>query len=702
MTTKKRTIPDICRLMAAFLVVANHVSPLENINITADFILTRVLARMCVPFFLMVTGYYLQTDGALPDKRRFGAVMKKTAVTFGAAALLYLPLNLYNGYFNNPPLVILKDIVFEGSFYHLWYLPAVLLLLPPVFLAWRKFGAAPVLGVSLFIYLIGLGGDSYFGLAAEVPFLKLFYDVIFAVAGSTRFCRVPVFLSLGAMLRTANAPQKTVCALGLAASAAVLAAEALLLRALGVMRHDSMYLALPAAMYFLFSLLLNIGGKSDKRLRSMSMLIYILHPWFIVLVRAAARLTGLTAFLVGNRLVLYVLVCLLSFTSALLAVCLNDRFRPPKPADDSRAWIEISRDALRHNSRELRQLLPPSCRLMAVVKADAYGHGAVGVAGVLQKAGVKAFAVATLSEGIDLRRHGIRGEVLILGSTPPDNARLLRRYRLAQTVTSGDYARRLNEVGIPLDIHIKIDTGMHRLGIDSDNFAELEGIYDCTHLKVRGMFTHLSRADSLDPASEAFTLGQISRFIGAVNVLRAKGRAVGRLHIQESYGILNYPGLPCDYARAGIALYGALCRNDETRLRPQLAPVLSLRARVGDVKWIGAGKTVGYGTRFISKAPMKLAVINVGYADGIPRNSARREAHVLLHGQKAPVVGLICMDCLLVDVTHIEGVKPGDVATLIGRDGGECIRCEDVAESCGTISNELLSRLGARLPRIFV
>lgn len=387
--------------------------------------------------------------------------------------------------------------------------------------------------------------------------------------------------------------------------------------------------------------------------------------------------------------------------SAAMLQFVKDFFAAPRPSPNGRAWIEIDRQALRHNAAELQRLLPASCRLMAVVKADGYGHGAVKVARELEKSGVEAFAVATLTEGIALRKGGLKGELLVLGYTRPADAVILRRYRLSQTIVDDSYAEALGAAGVHINVHIEVDTGMHRSGVDSHALPELERIFGYENLTIQGMFTHLCEADSLDDKSTDFTLNQISRFIDTVNTLKAKGYPVGKLHIQESYGILNYPGLPCDYARAGIALYGVLCKNDETRLSPELKAVLSLKARIAEVKWIETGETISYNRTYVASAPMKIATVTIGYADGIPRNSVGRDAYVLLDGQRAPVVGLICMDLLIIDVTAVESAEPGDIVTVIGRDGNETIRCEDVAESCGTITNELLSRLGGRLPRIF-
>lgn len=704
MKTSKHAALDAFRLAAAFLVVAIHVSPLENMDTTADFILTRVIARIAVPFFLMLTGYFMY-EKITADRPYLGAAMKKTAVLYGAAILLYLPLNMYNGYFGSSPIQIVKDLLFNGTLYHLWYLPALLFGLPVTCLLWRSFGPRTAFALAVVLYAVGLGGDSYYGLALQVPGLGAFYNILFQVTDYTRngFFFAPVFLAMGGLLRTRAVPLARNAAItGLSVAGVLLLIEALWLHRSGFQRHDSMYLMLLPVMFFLFSLLLRRNAGSNLTLRQASMIIYIVHPWSIVLVRAAAKLTGLTAVLVDNRLMLYLLVCALSFAIAMLALRILAAVRPPQPSATGRAWIEISRGALCYNAAALQALLPPSCRLMAVVKADAYGHGAATVAGILEKTGVRTFAVATLGEGIALRRHGIKGDVLILGYTGPSDAGCLKRYRLIQTIVDGAYARALNDTGVSLDVHIKLDTGMHRLGVDSGDLAEIESIFACSRLRVKGMFTHLSEADSLSVEGMDHTLGQISRFIDTVNTLRARGYEVGSLHIQESYGILNYPELPCDFARAGIALYGVLCKNDETHLKPELQPVLSLKARIAEVKQIRKGDAVSYARSFVAAADMKIAAVTIGYADGIPRNPVYRDGYVLVSGRKAPIIGLICMDALMIDVTGIENVRPGDVVTLIGRDGGEIIRCEDVAESCGTITNELLSRLGPRLPRLIV
>ena len=237
--------------------------------------------------------------------------------------------------------------------------------------------------------------------------------------------------------------------------------EAFWLRAQGWPRHDSMYLFLPLTMLFLFSLLLNGGRGQDRTARRLSLLIYLLHPWSIVLVRGAAKLTGLEALLIQNSLAHFCAVAALTLCAALVL----DALRPLRPAPGGRAWKELDLDALRHNARTLRSALSPGCTLMAVVKADGYGHGAVPVARCLRRDGVRAFGVACLAEGIALRKAGVLGTILILGYTPPREVPLLRRWHLTQTVADEAHGRALAAQGGLVRVHLALDTGMHRLGL---------------------------------------------------------------------------------------------------------------------------------------------------------------------------------------------------------------------------------------------
>ena len=364
----------------------------------------------------------------------------------------------------------------------------------------------------------------------------------------------------------------------------------------------------------------------------------------------------------------------------------------------SRAWRDVDLDALAHNARVLQGALDPGCRLMAVVKADAYGHGAFPVAHRLEQEGVKAFAVACLAEGMDLRRAGIRGKILILGYTPPEEAPLLCRWRLTQTVVDEQHGQALAAQGLPLAVHLALDTGMHRLGVPAEDREALERLYALPNWKIEGVFSHLCVSDSLEGEDVAFTHLQLERFYGAVRWLRDHGYDPGETHIQASYGIWNLPPQPCAWARAGIALYGVTSDGGPTARALDLRPALALRARVASVRTLAPGEGAGYGLAFRADEVRRLAAVTIGYADGLPRGLSQQRGEVLLHGTRCPMVGRMCMDQLLVDVTDAPCVKPGDTATLIGTEGGQVIRAEDVAGQCGTITNELLSRLGHRLP----
>ena len=339
----------------------------------------------------------------------------------------------------------------------------------------------------------------------------------------------------------------------------------------------------------------------------------------------------------------------------------------------------------------------PLRALMAVVKADAYGHGAVIAARALWRHGVRAFAVATMEEGIELRRAGIRGTILVLGWTPAQFARRLARWHLSQTIADEAHARALSAQGVRLDVHLALDTGMHRLGVAWDDLDAQMRIFSLPGLRIRGTFSHLSVADSLSKADVAFTREQSRRFFAAIEALRGRGCDPGPVHLQASYGILNHPTGPCDFARAGIALYGVTSDSQPTARTADLWPVLSLRARVASVRALAPGESAGYGRAFTARRPTKLAAVAIGYADGLPRDLPERGGEVLLHGHRAPAVGRLCMDQMLVDATDVPDVRPGDVATLIGRDGAAQISAVDLARQCGVLTNELLSRLGKRL-----
>lgn len=375
-----------------------------------------------------------------------------------------------------------------------------------------------------------------------------------------------------------------------------------------------------------------------------------------------------------------------------------------------RAWIELDMAALEHNVRFLESLVPTGCSLMPAVKANAYGHGAVPVAKELERLGITSFCVACAAEGVELREAGIKGEILVLGYTSPQAFSLLRRYRLTQTVVDYAYAEQLQTCGLPLHVHIAVDTGMHRLGICCEDTDKIAAVYQMENLTVDGIYTHLSACDSDDPEARAFTERQINAFFRVTKMLRAAHCPCRGLHLLSSYGILRWTKAAADYVRPGIALYGLLSTGEDShRLIPAgnqrpttLRPVLSLKTRISSLRTLRAGESAGYGLAFTACRDMTLAVLSIGYADGLPRSLSGGRGRVLINGHSAPIVGLICMDQTLVDVSGIPKVSPGDTAVLIGASGTQEITAGELAEDCGTITNEILSRLGGRLERISV
>lgn len=706
---KSYTGLDYARLVAAFLIIAIHTSPLSSYTVLGDFILTRIIARVAVPFFLMTSGYFL-----LSRYHRDAAALKnfvrKTAIIYAVAILIYIPINLYSGYFAMDNLLpnILKDIVFDGTMYHLWYLPAAIL---GAVIAWylvAKAGFRKALLITEALYIIGLFGDSYYGIIEGIPTVKGFYGLLFQISDYTRngIFFAPVFLVLGGMLADRRRRQSlSGSLLGFAASLGLLLTEALTLHYFGVQRHDSMYVMLIPCMYFLFHALTCVKGTRVKWLRNTALVVYIIHPMVIVVVRLMAKIIHMEAIFIENSLVNYLVVSMVSLIGALILNFLWDKWKQQKaglscqePEGMDRAWIELDLTNLKHNVSVLRQTMPQKCQLMAVVKAEAYGHGAYEIAFCINQIGVKAFAVATIDEGIRLRGYGITGEILILGYTNPGRAKELHAYDLTQSLIDGAYALQLNAQGVKVKVHIKIDSGMHRLGFDTAKTEKIAAVYQMSNLMIKGIYTHLCVADSQREADIAYTKEQIRSFYQVIDTIRAQGLFIPRLHIQSSYGLFNYPELSCDYVRAGVALYGVLSSaKDKPRLALDLRPVLSLKARVILLRDIKCGESIGYGRCFAPDRDSKLAVVSIGYADGLPRNLSGGHAEVLIQGQRVPVIGRICMDQLIVDVTDCNEAAVGDVATIIGKDGTQCIRAEEVADNAESITNELLSRMGGRL-----
>ena len=364
--------------------------------------------------------------------------------------------------------------------------------------------------------------------------------------------------------------------------------------------------------------------------------------------------------------------------------------------EKGRAWIELDMGNLRHNVRIIKSFLPEKCELMPSVKANAHGHGAAEICRELNNIGLRAFCVASVVEGVELRKNHIFGDILIFGFTHPEHFSLLRRYRLTQSVVDFEYAAKLNAFGKKLKVHLKIDTGMNRLGESSDNTDGILKIFSLKNLEITGVYSHFCAQNGADKTHIEFTRKQLAKFNHVLKTIEESGYTIPKKHLQGSYGIFSLRDLDCDYARPGMALYGV----HRTTGGEALKPVLSVKARISSVRTIHAGDTVSYELAFIAKKDVTVAALSIGYADGLPRALSCGKGRVLINGCQAPVLGNICMDQCVVDVTGIENVKQGDACVVIGRDGDEEISAYDIAEQTGTIPNEILGRLGSRLERV--
>jgi serine/alanine racemase len=393
-------------------------------------------------------------------------------------------------------------------------------------------------------------------------------------------------------------------------------------------------------------------------------------------------------------------IVVLTGLSAVGVKLLAKRKNKQTPGEDYRAWAEVDLSRLDHNVKALMYVLPRGTELMAIIKANAYGHGSVDVAKRLEQSGVCHFAVAEIDEGIELRSHGIQGEILILGYTPTHRLDNLIDYDLTQTVVNADDGERLQAFGKNIKVHVKIDTGLNRLGEPYDHTDRILSIYKHKNLHVHGTFSHLAAADSLLDRDVSFTREQYERLQKTEEHIRANGYDPGRLHTLNSYGILNYPEMHLQMVRPGIALYGVLSRADNpVNSDVTLLPVLSLKARVSRVNKVKAGEPVGYGLSYTATRDIVIATVSIGYADGIPRQLSERGGAVLIRGRRAAIIGKISMDQLTVDATGIKDIRQGDTVTLIGQDEDETIKAEDIAAMTGTITNELLSTIGSRVTR---
>ncbi|HEX2927365.1 MAG TPA: alanine racemase [Ruminiclostridium sp.] len=371
----------------------------------------------------------------------------------------------------------------------------------------------------------------------------------------------------------------------------------------------------------------------------------------------------------------------------------------------NRAWAEISLDNVAHNIREIRRITNKNAEVMGVVKADAYGHGVMEVAKTLLENGASRLAVSMLDEAIQLRRTGIEVPILILGYTDPIRAAEIIENDVTQSVFSHELAQALSDEAVrqgkKVKIHIKIDTGMSRIGF-LPGYSAVKNVVEISRLPniiIEGLFTHFATADE---KNREYTYTQFERFMSICSELQRIGVHIPVKHCANSAGIIEYPEMHLDMVRPGIILYGMYPSEDVDKSKIDLKPAMTLKANVIMVKEVEKNTSISYGRIFTTDRTSKIATIPIGYADGFTRMLSNK-GKVLIHGEFAPVVGRICMDQCMVDVTDLHcSVEVGDEVVLIGAQGENKISAEDVAQTIGMINYELVCIVGKRIPRAFV
>jgi alanine racemase len=374
------------------------------------------------------------------------------------------------------------------------------------------------------------------------------------------------------------------------------------------------------------------------------------------------------------------------------------------PSHESTASPSIARidlSALGHNLDQVRRRIPTGCDILAVVKADAYGHGALAIAGELARLGINRFGVATVQEGLHLRNAGLAGSILILGALQPQHIEAVVQHRLTPIIHDGLMAEQLAKLipsrARPYPVHIKVDTGMSRLGLAPDDVLPLlQSSSFRETLAPEGLMTHLADADGEEPT---FTTHQMKRFYALIAAIEAAGIKIPLIHAANSAGILRHPSTHFTLVRPGIMLYGYHTTTQPDNL-PDLKPVLSLTTRVVQVRRLDPGQSVSYNRVFTVSRPSTIAVLPIGYGDGYSRHLSNRGA-VLIKGKRAAIVGRICMDMTMVDVTDIPDVATGDEAVLIGQQGGLRITAAHLATWAETIPYEILCAIGPRVRRVY-
>lgn len=365
----------------------------------------------------------------------------------------------------------------------------------------------------------------------------------------------------------------------------------------------------------------------------------------------------------------------------------------------------VSLDAIAHNFEEMKKNIADGTKIVAVIKADGYGHGAEAIARLIEGYEyIWGFAAATAEEAIQLKDAGVKKPVLILGLVFEEYFQELIQKEVRMTVCDYDMAKALSEEAVrqgrQVHIHIGLDTGMSRIGFADkpESVEEIKRIAALSNIEIEGMFTHFARADETDksPAED-----QLKRYLAFVELLDKAGVQIPLKHCSNSAGIIRMPEANLNMVRAGITIYGIYPSAEVERDIVKLLPAMELKSHVAFVKDLPAGTAISYGGTFASETDLRVATIPVGYADGYPRTLSNK-GWVLIHGQKAPILGRICMDQFMVDVTHIADVKHGDEVTLIGKDGDECIHIDELGDLSGRFSYEFACDISKRVPRVYI
>ena len=367
-----------------------------------------------------------------------------------------------------------------------------------------------------------------------------------------------------------------------------------------------------------------------------------------------------------------------------------------------RSWIEINTKNLEYNINQIKQIIPKTTQIIAVVKANAYGHDSIIISKKLQEIGINDFAVATLPEAIKLRENNITGNILILGYTEPEELQTVINNNVMQTIVDNDYAKSILKVNLQgkLKCHVKINTGMNRIGEFYDNFAALSEIYQNPALQIEGTFTHLCVSDSDKIEDVNFTKEQINRFDKAIEFIKNQGLNPGKLHTQASYGTINYTNCKYDYVRMGILMYGINASYDcYNKYNVDFKPVMTVKSKVTSIKYINPEETVSYGRTFKADNKIKIASVGIGYADGVPRVLSNILI-VKINNKKYHQIGRICMDQLMIEINDENPIAIGDEVILIDPNESKDLTLEDWAKLTNTITDEIICQFTTRLKRI--